>query len=48
MLLIVEKIEKPPITIPINPTIIASSKKFFFIPVTMIFLVLCMVSVKKI
>jgi len=28
--LIVEKIEKPPIIIPINPTIIASSKKFFF------------------
>jgi hypothetical protein len=31
MLLIVEKIEKPPIIIPINPTSIASNKKFFFI-----------------
>ena len=37
MLLIVEKIEKPPIIIPINPTIIASSKKFFFMCAVLLF-----------
>jgi len=33
--LIVEKIEKLPIIIPINPTIIASNKKFFFMTSSM-------------
>ena len=45
--MIVEKIEKLPIAIPINPTIIASSKKFFFMTVFYDFLALSMVDIKK-